>query len=159
MNKEPIVEYKNPFEVGSARPDRQDRIRAIGTKTVRVWCNTNKLVVEGVMLDAGVTEFPVYADRLHKVEALVEKFPEKVAEAKRLFEAEEAKTAGNPDAKRSYTSWPQAYGLLTGGLEPQPFDKIEVLGDGPPPKSDEDAKAEAMMNVVMAAAIKNASKK
>ena len=142
---EPIVEYKNRFEAGN---HFQDRIRNIPLKILRVVVNASGLVFEGECLYPGTYDIPIYADRVPMAMALVEPWPEKVAEAKQLFAADEAKSAATK-SKGLYQNWVHAYRMLCGGEEPKPFDSCVIVGEGPPPKSDDEHKAAATTQAIV----------
>lgn len=143
-------EVRNQFEAGNGN---RDKFRAVPLTTIRFECNTNNLVFEGEVLGVGKYEMPIYSDRLDKAQALVEKFPEKVAEAKRLYAKEEAELGADSSARRMYTSWPAAYRILTGGQEPKPFNFLEVVSTSAPPKGEDELKASATTEAIVKAVL------
>lgn len=143
---QPIVEYRNRFDAGSGY---RDRLMAIPLLMVRIECNTKGLVFEGECLDVGWVEMPIYKNRLAAAQALVETMPEKVVEAKKLFAEEEARLGKDRDAHRTFTSWVQAYGAITGGKSPGAFNSLEVIREMGPPASDGQLVAEATTRAIV----------
>lgn len=159
QKSEPIVEYRNTFgSIRDQREGRQDRMRPINVRHVEFEVLTNTLVIEGEMYNAGVYSTEVYADRLPILEALVEKNPAMVAEAKRLYEAEEAAKGADKFAHRTFTSWPQAYGVITGGKAPGALGFLKVAPENmAPPASADELKAAATTHAIVDAVIKSQS--